>query len=169
MKKLCLLMFFLSVVSTTIVAQEHYGSFKEIAQEGKAKIVVDYSEAMIHGMNEEEFAVYEPDWMKDKPVVIGKFLTNFSEELDGMLVCHGKAVSPFTVLVKMLSINVKGNTVLSIHILKGDIEMAAIKGIKEDGGTFGTKLNLIKDGAAHVGEKAGASLKKVLKKALKSK
>lgn len=168
MKKLFLLIL-LSIVSTSIVAQEYYGSFKEIAQEGKAKIVVDYSEALIHGMSEEEFAEYEPDWKKDKPVVIGKFLAYFSEELDGMLVCHGKAASPFTVLVKMLSINVKGNTVLSIHILKDNVEVATIKGIKEDGGTFGSKLNLIKDGAEHVGEKSGAFLKKVLKKALKSK
>jgi hypothetical protein len=45
--------------------------------------------------------------------------------------------------------------------------LAKIVDLYGEGGTFGSKLNLIKDGAKSSGKKAGIFLKRELKKALK--
>ncbi len=151
---------FLLLSAVTLQAQDFTGSVEGLAREGKAKLVIDYSEALIHGMSEQEFAVYEQDWYDDKYEIMGKFQSSFAEELDDYLVCHRNVKSPFTIVVKVNKISKKGNTVLSMHIFEDDgsgneNEVATIIDLEGDGGTFGTKLNLIKDGAVSTGENAG--------------
>lgn len=173
MRKLICFLFLLQV-SLVVGAQELAGTLDGLAQEGKARLVVDFSEAVIHGMSEQEFAQYERKWYRDKPIVVGEFHSEFADELDGLLLCNSVIKSPYTIVVKYYSINSKGDTSLSLHVLEKisdgqETEVAVINGIKEDGGTFGTKIALIKDGARNVGEKAGKILKKHLKRAVKKK
>lgn len=157
----------LVMFSTVMFAQDISGSLEKLARAGEAKLVVDYSGASIHGMTEEDFAKYEKHWYKDEPVVAAMFHSSFIDGLDDVIVCSSAVDSPFTVVAKIFDVNVKGDTRLSLYVYHDGEEIAVIKGIKEDGGIFGTKMNLIKDGARHSGFKAGKVLKRLIKKALK--
>lgn len=104
MRKLICFLFLLQV-SLVVGAQELAGTLDGLAQEGKARLVVDFSEAVIHGMSEQEFAQYERKWYRDKPIVVGEFHSEFADELDGLLLCNSVIKSPYTIVVKYYSIN----------------------------------------------------------------
>lgn len=176
MKRSLLIVLALFLTTTgTINAQrmkmELTGSLKEMAQAGRARIEVDYSEAMIHGMSEDEFGVYEPDYFVDKDVIEGKFLGMLADGI-GDFIVGTKVKSDYLISVKVIQVNPKGNHVCDVFIIRdngsGEPEtMATIKTIKADGGTFGTKLNLMKDGAEHTGYLIGKYLRAKIKKELK--
>lgn len=162
----------LALCANTVSAQILEGSLAELAAAHKATLVLDYSEAQIHGMSETEFSQYEPEWKKDLPIVYAKFQGAFDEKLNGYLLCNRTIQSDFTIHVKFWRINRKGDTICDMYILKNagteaQEEVAYIRDIRANGGVFGTGMNLIKDGAEHVGEKAGSFLKKELRKAMR--
>ncbi len=166
MKTQLLSTFLLLTLSLSSNAQEIVGSFYELAQTGQTKIELDYSEAVIHGMNEDDFAIYETDWYKDKPMIMGLFMREFSDALRSSLLFR-KNSNNLTIVVKFTLINTKGDTTLNIHLVKNkgsqdEVILGSILDIKEEGGSIGSKLNLIKDGAEHSGEKAGKTLRKVI-------
>ena len=68
----------------------------------------------------------------------------------------------------VLHINKNGDIKSELHIVdQNKIVKTIIPNIKGGGGTFGSKLNLIKDGAEECGKNAGKILKRELKKAKK--
>ena len=142
------------------------GSLRELAKAGIANFEVDYSKAIIHGMPEEEFAEYELDWDKDIPQIT-RYFRNYLTERAGLTLVSKKKVA-LTLRWVVISINTKGDTKSELHVLdsNGTI-LAKIVDLYGEGGTFGSKLNLIKDGAKSSGKKAGSFLKRELKKALK--
>jgi hypothetical protein len=63
------------------------------------------------------------------------------------------------------TISPKGDYSFVVQLIdkKGEI-VGSIAGLFGKGGMFGTKLNLIKDGAKSTGKRAGALLRKYIKK-----
>jgi len=132
------------------------GSFPTLNNGEKLNLVLDFSNANIHGMSEEEFAVYEPDWNVDKPDIIARFFGEMSSKLRGKIYVGNFKEVTYVLKVNVLNITVKGDfeceAILQTH--DGNL-MARIGDIKAKGGTFGTKLNLIKDGSGHTGKVLG--------------
>lgn len=116
--------------------------------------------------------MFEHDYFKDKVEVLEEFTEEFTEHLGGMLTCGQSVDSPYTVVVKVLDVSKKGNTTCELHIMKQDAngtsqEVATVTGLKKNGGTYGTAMNLMKDGAEHLGAAAGTFMKSALQKSLK--
>lgn len=115
--------------------------------------------------------MFEHDYFKDKAEILEDFTEEFNEHLGGLLICDKRIDSPYTVVVKVLDVSRKGNTTCELHIMKKDAdgvdqEIASVTGLKKRGGTYGTAMNLMKDGAEHVGQAAGSFMKTAMKKAL---
>lgn len=165
MKKNLVLATLLILSTFGLSAETISGSFKELALCGKAKIEIDFSNASIHGMSEEDFEYVEPDWNKDKPGIVAKLVGNLTERLDGVLLFGSRLDTPFVIKVNVLSINTHGDYICNVIIFKDEEEVASIQEVKANGGKIGSKLNLIKDGAEHTGDKAGRLLRRELRKA----
>lgn len=141
------------------------GSLIRLKDESIVHCIIDYSNASIHGMSEDEFARYEEDWMLDKPEITSKFIANANQKLSGYITLSQTTNANYTVKILVISIDLKGNTICEASIInKEGQEIAHIENIRADGGTFGSKLNLIKDGAEHSGTIFGKTLKSLIKK-----
>ena len=143
-------------LSTEVVT----GSFEALYNK-TANLEIEY--VKIHNRSEAEFAEYEKDWKVDKPDVEDLILQNANAALKK--VCHlnfGKE-SDLTVKVVVTTISAKGDYSFVVQLLdkKGEI-VGNITNLFGKGGIFGTKLNLIKDGAKSTGKKLGTILKKYI-------
>ena len=143
-------------LSTEVVT----GSFEALYNK-TANLEIEY--VKIHNRSEAEFAEYEKDWKVDKPYVEDLILQNANAALKK--VCHlnfGKE-SDLTVRVVVTTISAKGDYSFVVQLLdkKGEI-VGNITNLFGKGGIFGTKLNLIKDGAKSTGKKLGTILKKYI-------
>ena len=143
-------------LSTEVVT----GSFEALYNK-TANLEIEY--VKIHNRSEAEFAEYEKDWKVDKPDVEDLILQNANAALKK--VCHlnfGKE-SDLTVRVVVTTISAKGDYSFVVQLLdkKGEI-VGSIAGLFGKGGMFGTKLNLIKDGAKSTGKKLGTILRKYI-------
>ena len=144
-------------LSTEVVT----GSFEALYNK-TANLEIEY--VKIHNRSEAEFAEYEKDWKVDKPDVEDLILQNANAALKK--VCHlnfGKE-SDLTVRVVVTTISAKGDYSFVVQLLdkKGEI-VGNLTNLFGKGGMFGTKLNLIKDGAKSTGKRAGTLLKKYVK------
>lgn len=155
-----LMFLFVNAAFTQVVTN---GSLDVLKGQGRVNMQLDFSEASIMGMDEDAFANYEHDWIKDKDEVIalfvGEVLSNCNSVVIGMF-----SNTEYTIKVNVLSINPKGDYYCTADVINksGDV-LVTINGIKEFGGRFGSKLNLIKDGAKHTGASFGRFLRKKLK------
>ncbi len=115
-------------------------------------------------MDENSFAVYEKDWFKDKPMITGLMLQEVFLRTGERLIF--KKDSPNTVKVTVLVITENGGYNCTVELIDDKsnalFEPKAVTCYK--GGTFGTKLNLMKDGAKKIGATIGKALKTELKK-----
>lgn len=169
MKRILITLTVLALLACKAQAEEVAGTFAGLARQDVAFLLIDLSEAQIHGMSEEDFAAYEEDWYKDKPQIIGMFNDYLTRQTDKLLSLSPKEKPGlYTVCVHVHNINAKGRYTFSTDIVApgGTVE-ATIKHITAPGGTFGTKLNLIKDGACHSGKTLGKILHREIKKARK--
>lgn len=141
------------------------GSLRELAEAGVASFEIDYSEAHIHSMTEAEFALYEEDWDKDQKYIIAEFLDNLNDRTgDQLVVVKGKKTD-LTLRWVVLHIDPRGNIISELHVVNKEGKvLAKITELRGAGGRFGTKLNLIKDGARSSGKRAGSFLKRELMK-----
>mgnify|MGYP003407642817 CR=1 FL=1 len=168
MKRFFVFIFLCVLLANVKAVKIESGSLRELAKAGIANFEVDYSNAVIHGMSEEEFAEYELDWDKDLPQILALFRGNLAERAGDYLALVTKKKASLTLRWVVLFINTKGDTKSELHVLDADgTILAKIVELNGEGGTFGSKLNLIKDGAKSSGKKAGSFLKRELKKALK--
>ena len=140
------------------------GSLDVLRGEEYVKVVVDYSNAIIMDMTEEEFAEYEEDWYKDQPAIMSKFIEEANEELGGRLRLSRTKDSNYILRWAVEWIDENGTIMSDFYLETADGEIiAVIENVKGKGGVFGTKLNLIKDGAEETGESLGKFLKIQLK------
>lgn len=155
------LMIFVYTVSSQEITK---GSLSVLKGQGRVNIELDFSKASIHGLNDDAFADYEHDWIRDKNEVVALFIGEVLANCDKIVVGMFDDTE-YTIKVIVLSITPKGDFYCQAELINksGDI-LATIDGIKEFGGRFGSKLNLIKDGAKHTGAAFGRFLRKKLKK-----
>ena len=161
MKRLIFLLVILGMTFGNVYAiRLESGSLIELAEARVAKFEVDYSEAVIHGMSEDEFAQYELDWDNDQYQIIAKFLGNLNDRTgDNLMVAKGKE-TPLTLRWVVLWISTKGDIKGELHLVAEDGKiLAKIVELNGEGGSIGSKLNLIKDGAEDSGKRAGSFLK----------
>lgn len=135
-----------------------------LAEIGKAKVEIDFSETLIHGLSEEDFSDYEKDWDKDKSEVVAMFIGSLSDGLDGIISVRSNFNTPYTIKVSVLTVSAEGNYCCNVDILKDGVSVASIQNVKADGGSWGSKLNLIKDGAKHTGYEVGRKLRRLISK-----
>ena len=139
------------------------GSLKILKNQARVNLELDFSQAVIHGMSEDDFDIYERDWSRDKDQIKAFFMIAASDR------CTNLIIGPFpeaeyTLRVIVLRINTQGDftCIGELRNKSGDV-LATITGISDKGGRFGSKLNLIKDGAKHTGERFGIFLRKQLR------
>lgn len=144
------IMFFLPM---QIVAQTVSGDFSGLKKQAFANIKVNYTDASIHGLSEEDFSYIEPDWEKEKPTVLLKIISQLSDRLQGKLTFGLKRENSYTIVINVVSVNSKGTHLSNVDIISpsGEVE-ASIQGVEGKGGTFGSAINLIGDGAKSTGK-----------------
>lgn len=139
------------------------GSVAPLANVNKVNYEIEF--VSIHGMSEADFSKYETDWYTDKPEVVGKILDNANKKLKGSFALSNDPSAEYTVKLVVNEITKKGNYTCDIKVLDANKnEIAKIVDVKAKGGTWGTKLNLIKDGAEGIGKEMGSILKSEVKK-----
>ena len=126
-------------------------------------LVMDFSQAVIYGMSEEEFAAYEEDWYKDKPSIMDKFRTGANVILgDAYKIGHYKDIS-YTVKVTVHTITDEGYIICDVDIIdrqgQSVFHIDHLTGGKEPSFFIGTKLARIKIWAALTGKNYGSILK----------
>ena len=161
MKKCILsLLFVIAAVSSVSAQLLVDGSLTPLIKADRVNVKIDFSEALIHGMSETAFSSYEKDWDVDKPVIIGYFLSEAKQKCGDLINLGTYENADCEIRVNVISINEKGNYVCEadVYDAAGNV-IAKIKDISAKGVHFGTKLNLIKDGAKHTGAAFGKFLK----------
>ena len=143
-------------LSTEVVT----GSFEALYNK-TANLEIEY--VKIHNRSEAEFAEYEKDWKVDKPDVEDLILQNANAALKNVCYLNFGKESDWTVKVVVTTISPKGDYSFVVQLIdkKGEI-VGSIAGLFGKGGMFGTKLNLIKDGAKSTGKKLGTILRKYI-------
>ena len=139
------------------------GSLDVLRGQQSVKVIVDYSNALIMDMTEEEFAEYEEDWYKDQPQIMSELIEEANDKLDGVLRLSRTRTTNYILRWAVDWIDESG-TIMSDFYLEtasGEV-LAVIENVKGKGGVFGTKLNLIKDGAEETGESLGEFIKREL-------
>lgn len=137
------------------------------AQIKDANYVIDFSEALICNMDEESFAVYETDWFKDKPEIVGIFLEEILKKTGKLLPFRKSSENTVRVIVRKVTDNGKYRCDMELVDNKNS-RLIDIKDVNcSKGGTWGTKLNLMKEGAHKEGSNLGSAMKSAFKTYLK--
>lgn len=161
--KLLFILFLFGLTQVAFSQKVTSGSLKILKDQARVNLEIDFSEASIHGMSEDDFAVYERDWNRDKEQIISHFRIEAAESCDKVII-GPYPDAEYTIKVIVLRINTKGDftCIGELRNKSGEV-LASISGISDTGGRVGSKLNLIKDGAKHTGEKFGIFLRKQIR------
>lgn len=164
MKRIVLALIGLVLVSLSASAKvEMTGSLKDLKGESYVQLLVEYQ--VIHGFTEEGFAEYEKDWYKDKPQVISYIIDAANEKLGDMVNFSYNLDCKYVAVLTITKVKSKGDCFGNLKFMdkEGNV-IAEITGLEGEGGNFGSKLNLIKDGAKEIGKSIGKNTKKLLKR-----
>lgn len=125
---------------------------------------VDFSNALILGMSEEQYAEYEKDWQEDKPTIVNNFRTATNLALGKLYGVGDYANTPYTVNVIVNTITDKGFFICDVDIIdendKVVFHLDYLTGGKEPAIGIGTKLARMKFWATLTGKALGGILKK---------
>jgi hypothetical protein len=161
MKKILFVLILTLATFAYSYAQKVTGSFRNLENQVRVKLVIDFSEADIMGMSEGEFYQFEEDWAHDKVEVFSLFYNYANEELKGIFaVGNYKTETDYVLRLVVHTVDVRGDYDSDLILLYSGEEIARAEGIYARGGKFGSKLNLMKDGAEHTGTAIGKFLKK---------
>ena len=164
MKKILATLAALAALFTTAYSQTVTGTFAPLKDQARVKMVINFSEADIMGMSEDEFRDFEKDWEKDKPTILAHFYSAANVALGGVLmVGNYKFETDYTLLLQVRSVDSRGNYDCDLTLFRngedGEEIIGDAAGLFARGGVFGTKLNLMKDGARHTGVLVGKFLR----------
>lgn len=127
---------------------------------------MDFSNAVIFGMSEKEFAEYEKDWYDDKPTVIRNFKVGANLTLGKAYGIGDYKDAPYIVKVVVNTITEEGFIICDVDIEdeKGEVlfHIDHLTGGKEPSLSIGTKMARIKVWASLTGKKLGSILKSEL-------
>lgn len=167
MKKVILTLVLITI-GVSAMAQRVTGTFMPLRSQDRVKMVIDYSEADIMGMPEEQFYTFEKDWAHDKVEVVSLYYNYANKELakeKAFIVGSYNFDTDYTLYLIVRTVDIRGNHDCDLILVANDeIEIGRAVGIRADGGTFGSKLNLMKDGAEHTGKSIGRFLLKQIGK-----
>lgn len=162
-KKFCLLLFGLSVVLTASTQVVTKNSLSSLKPGSKIGYVVDFSDAVIMGMDEDTFSQYEKDWLKDKPVVESKFLNGINDKLDGILIVTPSKDVDYILKISVKTVSTKGHIICDAFVVNkdGNLFFAAeqVNGGKEPPISPGSKLAKIKVWAMLTGRSLGSIIR----------
>ena len=133
------------------------------AQISGAYYVVDYSQALICGVDEETFAVIETDWEKDKPEISGGIIQGLMDRLGSLIPFKKKSSNTVTVVVKKITEKGKFNCDIMLRDENGIIQAQANNIGCTNGGKWGSKLHLMKESTRKEGRNLGSALKTAIK------
>lgn len=171
MKNIIIFLLFVFTSLTCSFAQNE-NAWKEglqrVSQENLVRLEVDFSQASIHSMTEDDFAIYEPSYCKHKFTVIGKLADSFNDSKRLPFIIGNFPKASYILKVRIISVDSKGNMNSTAEFLDKDGKLVAKVGeIYGDGGTFGSKMNLMGDGFKSTGKALSKQVKKLLKRAKK--
>lgn len=162
MKKVVL--FFVFVLGNLLCVEAQEKTLLDVSQAQVVDLAVDFSNASIHNMDENTFAIYEPDYAVGKLEVIAKLAEEFNDEKKVGFILGNFPKADYTVKVNVVSVNRKGDMLSNAEILDIDGNViATISDIKGDGGTFGSNMNLMGDGCKSTGEALAKRMAKMIK------
>jgi len=93
-------------------------------------------------------------------------MTECNDKCGGTIYVGRYKDSPYEIKLIVHTISVKGDFDCDAFLLDADgNQLGSILGIREKGGRFGSRLNLIKDGAEHTGALFGTLLERAIRKA----
>ena len=121
---------------------------------------LDFSHAVIMGMDENEFSNYEKDWLKDKPKVVSNFLNGINNKLDGIIIVAPSQETDYILKVSVRSVSTKGYMVCDAVVLDKDgkslFVAEQVNGGKEPPISPGSKLAKMKVWATLTGRSLGS-------------
>ena len=162
MKKVVLSLVFVLGSLFYVGAQEK--TILDVSQAQVVNLVVDFSNASIHNMDENAFSTYEPSYAKGKNEVIAKLVEEFNDEEKVGFILGNFPKADYTVKVNVVAGSRKGDMLSNAEILDIDGNViATISDIKGDGGTFGSNMNLMGDGCKSTGEALAKRMAKMIK------
>ena len=129
---------------------------------------MDFSQAVIMGMSENEFAEYEKDWNDDKPTIVRNFKSGTNFTLGNSYGVGDYKDAKYMVIVKVNTITDEGYFVCDVDILdevnKVVFHLDYLTGGSEPTFSIGTKLARMKVWATLTGKSLGSILKSELSK-----
>lgn len=133
----------------------------------RMNVQMDFSNAMILGMSETEFAKYEKDWNEDKPAIVRDFRNGANMAIGKSMGIGEYSDASYTIMVKVNTITDKGYIMCDVDIVdtKGNVllHIDRLTGGSEPTMGIGTKLSRIKMWATLTGRKLGSILKAELR------
>lgn len=156
-----LFLFAFSLYTAGVKAQHIIGSLEKIYASGGVSMTINYTNAAIHGMSEDDFSYYEEDWEKDKNKVYEAFVSGVEDVFENTFYVGKNIKSNYRMVIDVKRIQCNGSFVFdALFYDSQDKLVASIIGCTAKGGKFGSKMNLIKDGA----ENSGKRLAKVIRR-----
>ncbi len=161
-KLLTTFLLFVAFLVPSFAQRSVEGDFSVLRDAMRVNFTVDFSQADIMGMNEEEFLEYEPRWASEKPDIVATFpvyanaITNNSPRLGNY---RNEA---YTLNLVVRAVDTRGGYDCDLFLLHGGRTLASATGFYAVGGIFGSKLNLFKDGSKHTGMAIGFFLRRQL-------
>lgn len=175
MKKLVLCLLTISFIQIALgKSDEKVNSLEFLKGENRINVVLDYSEAMMAGMNFEDFKKYLPEHYDDgwddhyAAYFLDRFYIGFNNKMMdskkvNMLVGNYSSAN-YKIVVKVYLVDRKGNTNADIIISPISSDEVLYKSdYMVDGGTFGTVPNLMGDGMRTLGRTLATRIIKELK------
>lgn len=146
-----------------MVASAQGSNFSSVRPGSKINLVIDFSKAYIMGRSETDFAVYEKDWNKDKPTIIGRFQKGVNNRLSDFLNVGLYPDAQYTLTVTVKTISDVGNVYCDAAITdqEGNVLFSVknVNGGSEPPILPGTKLAKIKAWAFLAGRSLGSIMK----------
>lgn len=166
MKKTIMLLLAAAVsVTVTSYAQNVKGSFACLKGEQRVRMIIDFSEADIMGMTEDEFYGYEEEWIEDKQWVVNHYYDYANRQLGKRMMLGNYKKSKYTLILVVRYIDLKGNQDCDLYLFEDKengekVKLAEVNRIYGKGGRVGDNVGLIKDGAESIGKYIGILLRK---------
>lgn len=153
-------LFTVVTVSAQVVTKD---SLAVIKPGSKIGFVLDFSDAVIMGMDEEAFGKYEPAWLEDKPTVVANFMNGINNKLDGILVVAQLKDMDYTVKVSVKNVTTKGYMLCDAVVIDKTghtlFVVKQVNGGKEPPFSPGTKLAKMKVWATLTGRALGSIIR----------
>ena len=166
MKKKVLIMLFMVIAASSYAQNVTKNNLPKNIKGARMNLRMDFSDALICGMSEDEFSRYEKDWEEDKPTIVRNFRSGVNVGIGKSYKVGDYKDSKYTIRVKVNTITDDGYIICDADIIDdgGNVYFTVkeVTGGKEPPFMIGTKLARMKIWATVTGNKLGSILKSEL-------